>query len=505
MDDRSEETDDESSHLILKSEESTPGYGRRHVLAFMCFLGFVNVYCLRVNLSVALVNMVNSTNSRTNDSSSQDCSVAEGANATTPKHGGEFNWDQSTQGWILGAFFYGYITTQLPGGWLAERFGGKKLFGFGVLCTSILTLLTPIAARYHLGALLAVRVLEGIGEGVTFPAVHAMWGKWAPIFERSKLVSFCYAGAQLGTVVSMPLSGILCDSNFLGGWPSAFYVFGALGCIWFVAWMLIVHDTPADHPRISVEEREYIESSIGVRQKLSVPWKSIFTSIPVWSIAAGHVANNWGFYTMLTCLPTYMKEILKFDIKQNGFMSALPYLLCWIVQVLGGILADCLRSRRLLSTVYTRKLIGSFGLLAPAVLFVCIQFAGCDHEAVIAIITLAVGLGGFTMGGIIINHLDIAPNYSGTLMGFSNGLATIPGFLGPVVVGQLTNGPGMQTRAQWQIVFYIAAAINTAGTLIYLMFAKGDEQPWNSPDLVIMFKGIKTQVQYDNLAEEPDR
>ena len=77
---------------------------------------------------------------------------------------GEFSWDKDLQGLILGSFFYGYICTQIPGGWLAEKFGGKWLFGLGVLGTAILTLLTPVAARLSVGTLLAVRVVEGIGE-----------------------------------------------------------------------------------------------------------------------------------------------------------------------------------------------------------------------------------------------------------------------------------------------------------------------------------------------------
>ena len=77
---------------------------------------------------------------------------------------GEFSWDKDMQGLILGSFFYGYICTQIPGGWLAEKFGGKWLFGLGVLGTAVLTLLTPVAAKLSVGTLLAVRVVEGIGE-----------------------------------------------------------------------------------------------------------------------------------------------------------------------------------------------------------------------------------------------------------------------------------------------------------------------------------------------------
>lgn len=67
-------------------------------------------------------------------------------------------------GLILGSFFYGYIVTQLPGGWLGSQFGGKYLFGFGVLLTSVVTMFTPAAAHHSVGMLLLVRVLEGFGQ-----------------------------------------------------------------------------------------------------------------------------------------------------------------------------------------------------------------------------------------------------------------------------------------------------------------------------------------------------
>lgn len=77
---------------------------------------------------------------------------------------GPFNWDEAEQGVILGAFFYGYILTQIPGGFLAEKYGGKWLFGCGTFITAVLTLLTPLAAKAGTGWFIAVRVLEGIGE-----------------------------------------------------------------------------------------------------------------------------------------------------------------------------------------------------------------------------------------------------------------------------------------------------------------------------------------------------
>ena len=109
---------------------------------------------------------------------------------------GEFLWDAQTQGLILGSFFWGYLLTQLPGGIFAKRFGGKRVMGYGLLMTAVLTLLTPIAARWGVGALFVVRILEGIGEGVVFPAMHCLLSVWVAPLERSKYSAFIYLGEK---------------------------------------------------------------------------------------------------------------------------------------------------------------------------------------------------------------------------------------------------------------------------------------------------------------------
>ncbi|XP_076437789.1 sialin-like [Babylonia areolata] len=467
---------------LLPPKDAGSCFQARHALAFWAFVGFFNVYCLRVNLSVALVAMVNSSVAVDNSSVSEECPEDRPGNSSSSSdNGGEFNWDETTQGLILGAFFYGYIFTQLPGGWLAERVGGKKLFGFGCLSTAVLTLVTPVAARAGIPYFVAVRVLEGLGEGVTFPAMHAMWAQWAPIYERSTLAAITYSGAQLGTVFAMPISGILCEHGFAGGWPSVFYVFGALGCVWFVFWMALVHDSPAQHPRISDAEKHYIESSIGHRERLPTPWKDIALSPAVWAVSVAHFSNNWGFYSMLTCLPTYLKKILHFDMTQDGFLSGVPYLVLWLTQLMSGFVADYLRRRGYLSTGATRKMFNTTGCILPAALMVATGYAGCNHTLAVVLLTLGVGSAGFTMSGYNVNHLDIAPRFAGTLLGITNAIATVPGFLGPAVVGILTNHN--QTTGQWRIFFFITAAIYLGGALVFLLLGKGEEQRWaKAPD-----------------------
>ncbi|XP_021377570.1 sialin-like [Mizuhopecten yessoensis] len=460
---------------------SGPSFGTRHEIAGLAFVGFFCSYCLRFNLSVAIVAMVKNRETPANWTGGVCTASNSSLNQSSIRQPGDFDWDEKSQGEILMSFFIGYLLSQLPGGLLAETYGAKHLFGFSVLFPAVMALITPVAVN-HFGkmALITLRILQGLGEGVTFPAMSAMWGKWAPKFERSKLAGFTYAGTQLGVVMVLPISGWLCNSDFLGGWPSVFYVFGGLGCLWFLVWCTFAYNSPASHPRITLEERTHIETSAGIHTNTRTPLKDILRSKAVWGICAGHFANNWGLYTMLTTLPLYMKHILKFDINVNGVLSAVPYIFSWLCQIGAGPLADYLRKNHFLSTKNTRKLFTACGLMLPAGLLFGVGFyRGCNHIIIIVLLTLAVGFSGITNGGFFVNHIDISPNYSGTLMGISNCLATIPGIAGPLLVGILT--VHNQTQEQWQIVFLICSGVYATGTFLYLLLAEGSEQPWNEP------------------------
>ncbi|XP_007910508.2 sialin [Callorhinchus milii] len=449
-------------------------YVRWH-LAALAFFGFFVVYTLRVALSVALVEMIDS-----NVTSKQNGSIAACAphsNSSPPlnvRKGHVYNWTSDAQGWILGAFFYGYIVTQIPGGYLALRFGGKLLLGFGIMGTAVFTLLTPLSADLGYKHLIALRVLEGLGEGVTFPAMHAIWSKWAPPLERSRLISVSYAGAQFGTVVSLPLSGLIC---YYLAWPYVFYIFGVLGISWCILWFWLVSDTPEKHKTISDAERDYIISSLEgqLSSKNIVPWAAIWKSLPVWAIVVAHFCDNWTTYTLLTLLPTYMTEILQFDIKENGFLSALPYLGCLLFMIIAGLVADFMMEKLNFTTSVVRKIFTLIGMIGPAVFLVATGYIGCNGLLAVVFVTISTTLGGLSTSGFSINHVDIAPSYAGILLGITNTFATIPGMVGPVVAKSFTQD---NTIAEWKNVFYIAAAIDVFGAVFFTVFGEGVLQGW---------------------------
>ncbi|KAJ7427633.1 sialin isoform X2 [Willisornis vidua] len=349
----------------------------RYNLAFLACLGFFLLYALRVNLSVALVDMVEPNTSLAKNTTSNVC-PEHSSTVNVPRNttGEKYSWDADTQGWILGSFFYGYIITQIPGGYLASKIGGKLLLGFGIFGTSLFTLLTPLAANLGVGYLIAVRALEGLGELST--------------------------------------------------------------------------------------------------QK-SVPWRPMLESLPLWAIVVAHFSYNWTFYTLLTLLPTYMKEILRFDAQENGFLSALPYFGCWLCIILSGQIADYLREKQNFSTVCVRKCFTLIGMIGPALFLVAAGFIGCNYALAVAFVTISTTLGGFCTSGYSINHLDIAPSYAGILLGITNSFATIPGMVGPVIAKNLTQN---NTVGEWQTVFYIAASINLCGAIFFALFASGEVQDW---------------------------
>ncbi|XP_005107788.3 sialin [Aplysia californica] len=318
-------------------------------------------------------------------------------------------------------------------------------------------------------------------QGVSFPCMHSMWGRWAPAMERTRLASFTYAGTTVGNVITYIVSGLLCVYGFDNGWASIFYLTGGTAFIWLFVWFGFVSDSPEDHPSISQTERDYIVSHRGDRmsKKFKVPWKSVVRSRAMWVCLVAHVCKNWIHYTLLTGLPTFMKQVLKYDIKQNGVLSSVPYLAMIVTVLLSGHLADCLR-HRYLSTTHTRRLFQSLSFLGSGACIVAVGFIDCERRSLaVVVLTLAVALEGLSYAGYMVNQVDFAPRYAGVLYGITNFISTIPGILAPIVTGKLTPN---NDQSEWCNVFYVCGAFTVVGTVVFGGFASGEIEPWAAGD-----------------------
>ncbi|XP_035280716.1 vesicular glutamate transporter 3 [Anguilla anguilla] len=464
------------------------GSPKRYIIAILSGLGFCISFGIRCILGVAIVEMVNNNTVY--------------INGTPVMQPAQFNWDPETVGLIHGSFFWGYIVTQIPGGFISNKLAANRVFGAAIFLTSMLNMFIPSAARVHYGCVLFVRVLQGLVEGVTYPACHGMWSKWAPPLERSRLATTSFCGSYAGAVIAMPLAGILVQYV---GWSSVFYIYGVFGMIWYMFWLILAYDSPAVHPTISEEERTYIETSIGegvglmsATEKFKTPWRRFFTSMPVYAIIVANFCRSWTFYLLLISQPAYFEEVFGFPISKVGLLSAVPHMVMTIVVPIGGQLADLLRSRKILSTTTVRKIMncGGFGMEATLLLVV-----GFSHTRGVAIsfLVLAVGFSGFAISGFNVNHLDIAPRYASILMGISNGVGTLSGMVCPLIVGALTKH---KTRLEWQHVFVIASMVHYTGVVFYAIFASGEKQDWADPEDAADDRcGL---VDQDELAEEAE-
>nr|XP_020461913.1 vesicular glutamate transporter 1-like isoform X2 [Monopterus albus] len=426
------------------------GLPKRYIIAILSGIGFCISFGIRCNLGVAIVSMVNShTVFRDNKKV-----------IVEP----QFDWDPETVGMIHGSFFWGYIVTQIPGGFICQKFAANRVFGFAIVATSFLNVLIPTAARIHFGCVIIVRVCQGLVEGVSYPACHGIWAKWAPPLERSRLATTAFCGSYAGAVIAMPLAGILVQYM---GWSSVFYVYGSFGVMWYCFWILVSYESPAAHPTITEEEKNYIEESIGELaqhsiSKFNTPWKAFFTSMPVYAIIVANFCRSWTFYLLLISQPAYFEEVFGFEISKVGIVSALPHLVMTIIVPIGGQIADYLRTNRIMTTTNVRKLMNC--------------------------------------GGFNVNHLDIAPRYASILMGISNGVGTLSGMVCPLIVGAMTKH---KTREEWQGVFLIASLVHYGGVIFYGIFASGEKQSWAEPEQLSDEKcGILDEDELANETEE---
>ena len=230
----------------LKQPTATLNYGnvswcqcpvpRRVVLAVLGHLMWAICYADRTNISLAIVPMAK-----------------------------EKGWSSDLQGRVLSSFFFGYVTTQLLGGYLSLRYGGKPVLATAVALWSTSTLLTPLAADASFGVLLFCRVTMGIGEGMALPCLHHLTARWIPLTERSTFLATTAVGKFVGTGSAMAAAPLVA-----AWWPSIFYLFGVVGIVWVIGWQLMASSEPRSCKHIGVAERAYLLAVIEDNEAASV-------------------------------------------------------------------------------------------------------------------------------------------------------------------------------------------------------------------------------------------
>ncbi|XP_028130721.1 putative inorganic phosphate cotransporter isoform X2 [Diabrotica virgifera virgifera] len=434
-------------------------FGVRHVQIFLLFWLCLMTYALRFNLSVAIVAMTQRTS----------------VNTDVPY----YNW--TNQYIVLSAFFLGYIIPQIPSSLLARKWGIHRMMSITIVISAFMVILIPKMAEYF-GAegVMVCRVVQGLAQGFFYPLLSALMGRWVPIEERARVSAVTSAGATLGVILTYSLTGFLSKSSL--GWPMSFYIFGVFGLVCSIAYIFIGSEGPSYCKNISKEERIYIEKSLGTEnmtRNSKIPWIEILTSVPFWAITLTSLGQGWGTSTVMSMMPTYFDKVLKFDISSNGVLSSLPYINRFVCVFIWGISADYITKRKCLSLTNTRKLFTVIGSVGMGILLFLIGFLPetTNRYVVVVILIASEGFHVANSAGYNISHIDLSPNFAGTLMGLINFAEEIFSLITPLSVQYIVTDE--TDRHQWKIIITIGTCMMVAASAIFCLFSTAEKQPWN--------------------------
>ncbi|XP_053609768.1 putative inorganic phosphate cotransporter isoform X2 [Plodia interpunctella] len=492
----------ESNVISTHVDEKFKGWGVRHSQCLVLMAALTIAYSLRACMGVALVGMIE--NPVLDIKNSTETNISAIANETEDSfnvkgsdyeaHGffnalmlippyPQFDWSKKTQDFIISSFFIGYMLLQVPAGQLAHRFGARRLVAGAMFINCAASVLFPTVSFY--GGWIAAasfRLTQGLAQACIMPACHTFLGKWTPLEERGRLSGVIYGAQALGPVLGLPLTGFIAASPL--GWPGIFRFYGILaGFSGAIIWFFCA-DSPAQNKKISLAERNYIEEALKQNdacKRLKVPWSRLLRHRGLYAIIIAHIGNTWGQLTLYSEVPAFMDKVMGVNIKANGLLTALPFLVMFINNFFFGWLFDMLIVKKYLSVTWSRKLANSIGNFGSTFGLIVLAFYGQNIYMVETIMIIICGLNIASHYGFLVNHIDISPNFAGTMMSLSNFCSNGVGVLAPNVAGLILTD--VTSIYLWRKVFLVTSGLFFITNVMYLLLGTSELADWNEPDL----------------------
>lgn len=381
----------------------------------------------------------------------------------------ELKWQKTQSATVMSSFFWGYMTTQVLGGYVSDRVGGERVVIVVSVLWASITLLTPfliyLQATYSpdsLHFIIAFRVLLGISQGVHFPSVTSIISKKVPSEERSLAFSLVASGANCGTLLSGSMGSFLTEQY---GWQSPFYALGGCGLLWtLMAYKCFLsHGSPASAPVLhAVGTPDYQNSNINGAS--AVPWCTLFSRLSFWALLVANYCSNNGFYILMSWLPTFFHE--NFPDATSWVFNVVPWLVIVPCNISGGWIADKMIKAGF-NVTSVRKLLATVLFCGTALFLVLISYMD-KYATTLLCMTLAIACCGFYSSSLGINPVDLAPSNSGAVFGILNTTSAIPGFVGVYMAGYV-----LETTKSWSAVFNQAAAMCIFGYIVFLFLGTG--------------------------------
>ena len=374
-------------------------------------------------------------------------------------------------GKIFSSLVAGYALFQTLGGYLADRFGPRRVLTGGVVWWGIFTALTamiPAQIGNALLLLIGVRFLLGAGEAVVYPAANQFVARWIPVQERGIANGWIFAGVGAGAGLTPPLITYLMVHY---GWRSSFWVCALIGFVAGGVWFVMARDTPAEHPRVTASELGIIESGLttsaaktGAREENAartiVPWKRVIQSREVWGVTVSYFCYGYVAWIFFSWFYRYLAKVRGLDLKASAFYSMLPFLAMLVCCLVGGAINDRLTKWR--GPRVGRCYLAAIAMVAAGMF---IAFGSQAQSARMASIVLAGGAGALYLSQSSFWSVtaDIAGKSAGSVSGFMN----MGGQIGGALTGSLT--PWIAVRYGWTASFLVAAGLCLLGAFAWLV------------------------------------
>ncbi|XP_057967321.1 probable anion transporter 6 [Malania oleifera] len=395
--------------------------------------------------------------------------------------------NQSSKGTILSTFYYGYACSQVPGGWAAQKIGGRRILLLSFVLWSLICALVPLDPNQVMTLVMA-RLLVGVAQGFIFPSIHTVLAQWVPVHEKSRSVSLTMSGMYLGAAAGMLVLPSLVK---YGGPQSVFLAEAAFGALWCILWFKYACDPPSsEQPKATAagfeesmlpivgSHKMKVENGGNLVRTSKIPWKRILLSLPIWAIVVNNFTFHYALYVLMNWLPTYFEQGLQLSLHEMGSSKMMPYFNMFIFSNIGGVVADHFITRRILSVTKTRKVLNTIGFLVSSFALMALPVFRTPGGAVFC---SSVALGFLALGraGFAVNHMDVAPKYAGIVMGVSNTAGTLAGIIGVDLTGRLleaakTAHSDLSSPESWRAVFVIPGLLCIFSSVVFLIFSTGD-------------------------------
>jgi len=399
----------------------------------------------------------------------------------------EFGLDEFQRGLLFSAFALAYAVFEVPSGWLGDMFGARRTLIRIVLWWSAFTALTgliyPIAALpwFAFTAMLVVRFLFGMGEAGAYPNIARAFHNWFPFQERGFAQGTVWmAGRFAGGVTPFIVMALMVESGEGAqktvAWRHSFWIFGALGVLWCVAFWWWFRDRPEQKPTVNQAERDLIHGDDGPPDvsHFAVPWSKLLLSGNLWLLCVMYFCGAYGWYFNITYLPGFLKEQCHLDpgVKWSwdfwafSLLAGAPLLLGSLACFCGGLLTDWF-IRRTGNRKWGRRLFGMIGHGACALCYFLSILARNPWLFVLGI-ALAAFWNDLTMGSAWASCLDIGKRYSGIVAGCMNTIGNLGGAVAGFASGWIVHHLG--DKIGWQLNLFSYGLVYVVAVFCWLFF-----------------------------------